>query len=120
MEIEDNCRRLLDGSLDAPISTLHDRRVSPAQTLEILRPLLRRLGITRLGDITGLDNLGVPIACAIRPNSFSLSVNLGKGPDRDSAHASAAMEAAEIAIAERLPAARLHASLYELDRKSVV
>ena len=61
------------------------------------------LGITRVGEITGLDSLGIPVALATRPNSFSLSVNLGKGRDAASARASAAMEAAEIAIAERLP-----------------
>jgi YcaO-like protein with predicted kinase domain len=91
--------------------------VSPAETLETLRPRFKHLGITRLGDITGLDTLGVPVACAVRPNSFSLSVSLGKGLDRESAHASAAMEAAETAIAERLPTARLYASLQELEKR---
>ena len=107
VDIEGHCPLVLDGSLDAPISPWHDRRVSPAQTLETLTPLFKDLGITRLGEITGLDNLGVPVACAIRPNSFSLSVSLGKGPDREFAYASAAMEAAEIAVAERFPAASL-------------
>src|SRR6266542_6028619 len=100
-DIEGNCTRLLDGSLDAPVSPLHDRRVSPAETLEKVRPLFKHWGITRLSEITGLDNLGVPVACAVRPNSFSLSVSLGKGPDRESAYVSAAMEAAETAVAER-------------------
>ncbi|NNJ76784.1 MAG: YcaO-like family protein [Anderseniella sp.] len=68
-----------------------------------LRPHFSALGITRLGELTGLDNLGLPIAFATRPNSLSLSVSLGKGADLDSALVSAAMEAAETAIAEVTP-----------------
>jgi YcaO-like protein with predicted kinase domain len=117
VDIEGHCPLVLDGSLDAPISPWHDRRVSPAQTLRALTPLFKDLGITRLGEITGLDTLGVPVACAIRPNSFSLSVSLGKGLDRESAYASAAMEAAEIAVAERFPAASVYASLEELENR---
>ncbi len=76
--------------------------------------ILTSLGITRIGEITGLDSLGIPVALATRPNSFSLSVNLGKGGDAASARASAAMEAAEIAIAERLPDNGVVASESEL------
>lgn len=72
-------------------------------TLSRLRPHFSELGITRLGELTGLDNLGLPIAFATRPNSLSLSVSLGKGADIDSALVSAAMEAAETAIAEMPP-----------------
>ncbi|CAN5507300.1 YcaO-like family protein [soil metagenome] len=102
------------GASDIPISPDHDRCIAPGETLARLRPHFSRLGITRLGDLTGLDKLGIPVAFAARPNSFSLSVSLGKGPDRDSAFASAAMEAAEMAIAERLPIDPLEASVGEL------
>jgi ribosomal protein S12 methylthiotransferase accessory factor len=53
------------------------------------------MGITRVGNITGLDNIGIPVASAIRPNSRSVSVSLGKGLTLDQAMASAQMEAAE-------------------------
>ncbi len=69
------------------------------------------LGITRIGLVTGLDAVGVPIAAAYRPNSKSLSVNQGKGRDAVSAMVSAAMEAAEVAIAERVPADALLMSI---------
>lgn len=105
---------LLDGFQDAPVSLHHDRRVGPAETLRALAPLLAGFGITRLGDLGGLDKLDVPVAFAARPNSFSLSVSLGKGIDRDAAFASAAMEAVETAVAERLPTHRLRASIDEL------
>ncbi|MDH3741004.1 MAG: YcaO-like family protein, partial [Hyphomicrobiales bacterium] len=51
-----------------------------------------------------------------RPNSHSLSVSLGKGPDVDSAMISAAMEAAETAIAERLPDTVVWTSIDTLNR----
>ena len=100
----------LKGAYDRPISSEHDRCLTPEATLRHIRPHFAEFGITRLGEITGLDSLGIPVAFAARPNSFSLSVNLGKGPDRDSARVSAAMEAVEIAVAERLPADGVSAS----------
>lgn len=63
------------------------------------------LGITRLARQTGLDRIGIPVWAAMRPNSLSLAVNQGKGIDDDAARASALMEAAEYAIAERPDAA---------------
>jgi YcaO-like protein with predicted kinase domain len=106
---------LLDGAFDSPVAPDHDRRVEPAKTLQTLKSHFRDLGITRLGEITGLDELGIPIAFAVRPNSFTLSVSLGKGVDRESARASAAMEAAETAIAERRPPTEIRASLRDIE-----
>ncbi|WP_374311029.1 YcaO-like family protein [Dongia sp.] len=62
---------------------------------------LQRLGITRVGDITGLDTIGLPVWFATRPNSRALSVSQGKGITEAKARLSAVMEAAETAIAER-------------------
>lgn len=76
------------------------RAVSPKQTLENLRPLMREAGITRIANITGLDRVELPVALAIRPNAWSLSVSSGKGLDWPSAAASAAMEAFEFYHAE--------------------
>src|SRR5262245_38916743 len=100
---------------DAHASRLdHERQTGPPKTLETLRPYFPELGITRLGEITGLDVLGIPVAFACRPNSFSLSISLGRGRDRESALTAAAMEAAEAAIAERLPSDHIHASILDL------
>lgn len=101
----------IDGANERPVTAEHDRCLTPEATLERIKPHFGALGITRVGEITGLDSLGIPVAVATRPNSFSLSVNLGKGRDSASARVSAAMEAAEIAIAERLPAHAFTASL---------
>ncbi|MBK8158634.1 MAG: YcaO-like family protein [Rhodospirillaceae bacterium] len=62
---------------------------------------LQQLGITRVGDITGLDRIGLPVWFACRPNSRALSVSQGKGMNAAQARISAIMEAAECAIAER-------------------
>jgi ribosomal protein S12 methylthiotransferase accessory factor len=53
------------------------------------------MGITRLGNITGLDRIGIPVAVAVRPNSRSVSVSQGKGLELPQAMASAMMEAIE-------------------------
>ena len=66
-----------------------------------MRPHQRALGITRVARQTGLDRLGIACYAAIRPNAATLAVNQGKGIDDASAEASAIMEAAEYAIAER-------------------
>lgn len=62
---------------------------------------LRKLGITRVGDLTGLDTIGLPVWFAVQPNSRTLAVNQGKGLTHDQARISAVMEAAESGIAER-------------------
>lgn len=62
--------------------------------------LLRRFGITRVGDVTGLDCIGIPVWFAARPNSRGLSVSQGKGLVAQQARLSAIMEAIEGAVAE--------------------
>jgi len=72
------------------------------ETLGRLRPLLPRFGITRVADVTGLDRIGIPVWCAIRPNSWSLAVSQGKGLTPEQAQVSAIMEAVELWHAERV------------------
>ena len=78
------------------------RVAAPAETLARLRPLAAAMGITRLGNITGLDRIGIPVAVAVRPNSRSVSVAQGKGLDLPQAMASALMEACEGFHAEEI------------------
>lgn len=80
------------------------RPVPLAETWARIRPVLSGLGVTRVADITGLDTIGIPVATAYRPNSRSLAVSQGKGPTRQAAMVSAAMEAIEHAHAERIDA----------------
>src|SRR4029079_18237184 len=60
-----------------------------------------RLGITRVGDLTGLDKIGVPVWFCCRPNSRGLAVSQGKGITAERARLSAIIEAIEGAIAEQ-------------------
>jgi hypothetical protein len=95
--------------LISPRETL-DRR----ETLEWLRPILPRMGITRLANVTGLDRIGIPAVMACQPNARSLAVNQGKGLDLDSAKASAAMESVEEYNAEHITLPLKFASYNEM------
>jgi YcaO-like protein with predicted kinase domain len=64
------------------------------------------MGLTRLGNITGLDRIGIPVAIAVRPNSRSVSVSQGKGYDLPQAMTSALMEACEGFHAEEIGSCR--------------
>jgi YcaO-like protein with predicted kinase domain len=80
--------------------------MAPSETLGRVRPLAAAMGITRLGNITGLDRIGIPVAVAVRPNSRSVSVSQGKGLDLPQAMASALMEACEGFHAEEVEPCR--------------
>ncbi|MGW7825129.1 YcaO-like family protein [Streptomyces puniciscabiei] len=77
------------------------RTRTPAQTWQVIRPHLPSFGITRVADITGLDDLGIPVAQAVRPLARTLSVAQGKGATLEAARISAVMEAIEVWHAER-------------------
>lgn len=76
------------------------RLVPPEVTWVRIRPILKVLGITRVADVTGLDDVGIPVHQAIRPASHTLSVSQGKGVTHMLARVSAAMEMIELAHAE--------------------
>lgn len=81
-------------------SSLRERSI--AQTLEIAKPIARRLGVSRLVNITHLDRIGLPVFASIRPTAASghLCVNAGKGVSVAEAAVGALMEAIEYAFAE--------------------
>jgi ribosomal protein S12 methylthiotransferase accessory factor len=76
------------------------RLVSPEDTLERLLPILPRIGVTRLANITGLDRIGIPVVLAHRPNAATLANGAGKGVTLAAAKVSAGMEALEVQHAE--------------------
>src|SRR5262245_23952282 len=85
-----------------------DRVVPSAVTVERLLALRGHYGITRVSDVTGLDDLGVPIHIAVRPRSISsTSVHSGKGVTSADSLTSALAEAIEIDCAERFAPADL-------------
>src|SRR5690606_17586632 len=84
-----------------------DGRADPA--------FLAEFGITRVGDLTGLDRVGIPVWFAARPNSRGLSVSQGNGMTHEQARISAVMEGIEGAIAEQTaPLIERNASIREM------
>ncbi|GAA3885525.1 YcaO-like family protein [Saccharothrix violaceirubra] len=74
------------------------------ETLNRIGPVLTAVGVTRLADVTWLDEVGIPCWQAVRPTARTLSVSQGKGLTPEAAAVSAAMEAIEVWHAENLPA----------------
>lgn len=72
-------------------------RIRPAQeTLEKVIPISRRIGVTRLADITDMDVLRIPNYSSVLPGTEDyIWVYSGKGPTREHAMASALMESIE-------------------------
>ncbi|MGH6947580.1 MAG: YcaO-like family protein [Kiloniellales bacterium] len=83
-------------------------------TLDLVRPHLDAMGITRIANVTGLDVIGIPVVMVCRPNSRSISVAQGKGATLEAAKASGVMEAIETFHAERLEGPVCVASYSEL------
>lgn len=82
----------------------HNNHVLPsASVTELLVDLLDvslEFGVSRLADVSGLDNLGVPVVSAIRPGARSLSVSSGRGTTLEKAKISALMEGFEAHCSE--------------------
>lgn len=71
------------------------RIISPDQTWSAIQPHRATAGITRVADLTWLDDLGIPTVQAVRPASLTLSVSQGKATTYRAAQVSAAMESLE-------------------------
>ena len=93
------------------------RIAAPLDTLARISPLLADMGITRVADITGLDRLGIPTWCAIRPISKQMQVSNGKGITHAAAKVGALMEAIEHWHAENPVGEFRRASAAELERE---
>ncbi len=112
--------RDLEGASAKHYRTGTHRIVSPARTLERLRPYLSEMGITRLANVTGLDRVGIPVVMAMRPNSRSVAVSQGKGVDLEAAKASALMESVETWHAERINLPTLYGSVDDLSASAAL
>lgn len=97
-----------------------DRTVAPAVTVARVRAHAAAMGITRVGDVTGLDRIGIPVVMVTRPNARSLAVSQGKGLTLDAARASGMMEAAETHHAEHVLLPLRLAEEHELLRRHTV
>jgi ribosomal protein S12 methylthiotransferase accessory factor len=72
-------------------------RIQPVEeTLEMVNPLVKEIGITRIADITNMDRLQIPNYSAVLPGTEDyIWVYSGKGPTKNHAKASVIMESIE-------------------------
>ena len=79
------------------------RTVLPKETLDRVIPLLKKAGMDPLEDITGMDNIGIPVFSVYREKTAKGTFGNynGKGPTVEQAKASAVMEAMERYSAEQ-------------------
>jgi len=91
--------------IDRSLSYLEgtQRVYDEATTLENTKDQIKKIGVTRIADITNLDRLGIPIFSAIRPSAApgAISIYSGKGSTDQRARISAIMESFERCLAER-------------------
>lgn len=92
------------------------RTVAPEHTLQNIQPFFDEIGITRVANITGLDEISIPVFIAVRPNSRSLSLAQGKGLSPINAKISAIMETVESYHAENPLLETVHASAASLEK----
>jgi ribosomal protein S12 methylthiotransferase accessory factor len=93
-----------------------ERSVLVAETYARVTRIARRVPISRVADLTPLDDLGLPAYSAVTPLARDLKVHNGKGATREAARVSAMMEAIERVSAERTDAPTIAASYRELAR----
>lgn len=102
MEVASDVMSALERLQDLRAGIIAGERIATVSvSRERLAASLAALGITRVGDLTDLDRLGVPVWFATRPRSRSLCVSNGKGMTKEEAWISAVMESAEQALAEQ-------------------
>lgn len=87
--------------------TQHPSPIEADQCFRAILPLCRRARITRLGDLTGLDRLGLPVAQAVRPDALSEVTSLGRGLSTMDAAIGAIMESLERYYSESIPSDRV-------------
>jgi ribosomal protein S12 methylthiotransferase accessory factor len=102
----------------AKATSVGTHRVRPAEeTWEWIRPILPQCGITRVAEVTWLDEIGIPVFQAVRPNAHTLSVSQGKGVTAMLARVSAAMEGVELWHAEHPQQPGIAATIEEIEGK---
>jgi YcaO-like protein with predicted kinase domain len=96
------------------------RSVSASVALEKMMPFLKRIGVTRVADLTGLTRSGIPVANAVRPSLSGPSVTHGKGLTVKAAMASACGEAIERYHASEAPPPTFLSTYRDLEKHHAV
>lgn len=104
---------LLDIVFDAQFRALPD----PWQTVKRILARKSEFGITRLGSVTNLDWIGIPVVQAVRPQSLSVTVSQGKGMTASVAAISALMESLEGWASERIAPSSIFTAPFRESKK---
>lgn len=104
------------------IGNMQQRVRSTKEVLSLIKTLKTEIGVTRLADITHLDNIGIPVYCSYRPNGYVLQANAGKGYTHEAAQCSAMMEALEYSEFEQLEDYKItaHSAYRELESQTAI
>ena len=78
---------------------LRERTAAAVNSLS-RRELLQQFGISRVSELTGLDNAWLPVYTCVRGLSATVSIHAGKGLDGPSSRAGAILEGIEFEVAE--------------------
>jgi YcaO-like protein with predicted kinase domain len=78
---------------------LREATVATVNTLS-RKELLEQFGISRMSDLTGLDNVGLPTYTCVRALAQAVSIHAGKGLEPSYSRAGAILEAIEFEISE--------------------
>ncbi|KKZ85048.1 hypothetical protein B5K05_30075 [Rhizobium phaseoli] len=107
---------MLDNIADIIPATELPSPPDPRQTVQRILARRAEYGITRLGSITGLDRIGIPVVQVVRPHSRSVAVSQGKGLTFPLAAISGLMESLEGWASERIDQERIFtASLRDMN-----
>jgi YcaO-like protein with predicted kinase domain len=82
--------------------TRTELRLKTAESVNALsrKELLEQFGISRVSELTGLDNAGLPVYTCVRALSGTVSIHSGKGLTRAFSRCGAIMEAIEFEVGE--------------------
>jgi YcaO-like protein with predicted kinase domain len=97
----------------APVVTDAGHTRSFEETYAWIKPLLRRVPITRVANSTPIDFLDLPVWNAVTPTAKDLTVHAGKGRHSLAARLSAIMEAIERKCAESVAPERILKATYQ-------
>ncbi len=90
------------------------RSIASADLLPVAIRAAEAAGVTRLANVTRLDEIGLPVWQAVRPWSRALSVHQGKGAIDSDAKIGALLEAIESDAAERFEREDVYCSFEQL------
>jgi ribosomal protein S12 methylthiotransferase accessory factor YcaO len=105
--------RTIDGNISPRVRSLGD-------TLANITPICKKIGVTRVCDITYLDRLYIPNYCSVLPGTEdSIWVYSGKGPTKIHAKVSALMESIEryCSLSSTWSKSLISGSYFELSKK---